>query len=80
MRPMQLVGMEDAGAVHRKFACFSVISSISARGRHSRSGIPAAPEPCEMNLPQPNILGSELGRAEALLELRLTPQEYALYR
>jgi hypothetical protein len=75
--PMQLVGMEDVGLYTANLRVFRDLQRQregAIREVESLRRLNAA-----LNLPEPNILGSELDRAKSLLELRLTPADYALY-
>ena len=76
--PLQLLGMEDARLYTENLIFFRDLC-------HQREGALRELDSLRrlndgMNLPQPNILGNELALAQSLLELKLTPQEYDLYR
>ena len=75
--PMQLVGMENVSLYLENLRLFRDLQRLRGPALQEVDSLSRLNK--AMNLPEPNILGSELGRARDLLELRLTPRDYALY-
>ena len=75
--PLQVVGMEDAFLYAQNLRVFRDLMAINNAALREVRSLRRLND--SLNLPEPNILGSQLARSESLLQLRLTPDEYALY-
>jgi len=75
--PLQVLGMEDAHLYAQNLHAFRDLSRLRPNAIRELESLQRLNR--EMNLPEPNILSNELDRAKALLEARLTPEDYALY-
>jgi hypothetical protein len=75
--PFQLEGLENPRLYAQNLKVFKQIAARRAGALMELGSLERLQN--RMGLPEPNILRTQLDRARALIELRLTPEDYALY-
>lgn len=75
--PFQLIGMESPRLYAANLQAFKQVYATRAEALRELGSLRRLQE--RLELPQENILDAQLRRAEKLLQLKLTPADYALY-